>query len=148
VPWRGPDVDGELPSLGWELLEWWADVLPSPRDPEKPLIFTDEQARLLVAWYAVDPRSGRFVVRRGCSRRSKGWGKSPVEAAKAIAELAGPVRFDGWDARGEPVGRPWGTAGDPSAWVQIAAVSVDSVVSAGRASKGEVGAGDGGGGDS
>jgi hypothetical protein len=59
------------------------------------------------------------------SRRSKGWGKSPVEAAKAIAELAGPVRFAGWDSHGEPVGRPWGTASDPPAWVQIAAVSED-----------------------
>jgi hypothetical protein len=69
--------------------------------------------------------AGRFIYRRGCSRRSKGWGKSPLEAAKALAELAGPVRFAGWNARGEPVGRPWGTMGDPPAWVQIAAVSED-----------------------
>jgi hypothetical protein len=113
-----------LPSLGWELLEWLSDVLPSPSDPEAPLVFTPEQAALIVRWYAVDDR-GRFLFRRGCSRRSKGWGKSPVEAAKAIAELAGPVRFDGWDAQGQPVGRPWGTMGDPPAWVQIAAVSED-----------------------
>lgn len=125
MPWRGPEFEGEVPSLGWLLLEWWADFLPSPRDAEAPLIFTDEQARLLVDWYALDPKSGRFLYRRGASRRSKGWGKSPVEAAKAIAELAGPVRFAGWDARGEPVGRPWGTADDPAAWVQLAAVSED-----------------------
>lgn len=87
-------------------------------------MLTREQARLLVRWYAVDDR-GRFIYRRGCSRRSKGWGKSPLEAAKALAEFAGPVRFDGWDAAGQPVGRPWGTMGDPPAWVQIAAVSED-----------------------
>lgn len=125
MPWRGPDRDGELPSLGWELLDWLSEHLPSPNDPEAPLVFTDEQALLLIDWYALDPKTGRFIYRRGCSRRSKGWGKSPFEAAKAIAELAGPVRFDGWSAAGEPVGRPWGTGGDPPAWVQIAAVSED-----------------------
>ena len=125
MPWRGPSYDGELPSLGWNLLEWWADFLPSPRDPESPLVFTDEQARILVEWYTFDPVTLRFIYRRGCSRRSKGWGKSPVEAAKAIAALAGDVRPDGFDAYGEPVGRPWGTKGDPNPWVQIAAVSED-----------------------
>lgn len=125
MPWRGPSFEGEFPSLGWELLDWWGDHLPSPRDASEPLVFTDEQARILVAWYALDPRTGRRLYRRGASRRSKGWGKSPLEAAKALAELAGPVRFDGWDANGEPVGRPWGTANDPQALVQIAAVSED-----------------------
>lgn len=128
MPWRGADPEDPFPfpSLGWVLLDWWADYLPSPRDDSEPLIFTDEQARGLVEWYQIDPRSGRYVHRRGASRRSKGWGKSPREAAKAIAALAGPVVFDGWDASGEPVGRPLGTKGrDPNPWVQIAAVSED-----------------------
>lgn len=125
MPWRGPEYEGELPSLGWNLLEWWAEYLPSPRDHTQPLIFTDEQARILIEWYTFDPHTLRFIYRRGCSRRSKGWGKSPVEAAKGIAALAGDVRPDGFDAAGEPVGRPWGTKGDPHPWVQIAAVSED-----------------------
>jgi len=130
VPWCGPDVEGELPSLAWNprgggLLDWWADALPSPRDHSQPLIFTDEQARILIEWYTFDPVTLRFVYRRGCSRRAKGWGKSPVEAAKAIAALAGDVRPDGFDASGKPVGRPWGRKGDPNPWVQIAAVSED-----------------------
>jgi hypothetical protein len=125
MPWRGPEHDGDFPSLGWALLDWWADNLPSPRDPSEPLIFTDEQARVLIRWFALDPRTGRRLYRRGASRRSKGWGKSPLEAAKAIAELAGDVVFDGWDANGEPVGRPWGTDRLPQALVQIAAVSED-----------------------
>src|ERR1700738_1451501 len=123
MPWRGPGFEGELPSLGWALLEWWTEFLPSPRAPAEPLVFTDEQARPLVEWFTIEVASGRFIHRRGCSRRAKGWGKSPLEAAKAIAELSGPVRFDGWDARGEPGGRPWGVQGDPSAWVEIAAVA-------------------------
>ena len=123
MPWRGPQHDDDFPSLGWALLDWWTAFLSNPRDESEPLIFTDEQALDLVGWYEIDPETGRFVHRRGCSRRSKGIGKSPIEAAKAIAELAGDVRFDGWDANGEPVGRPWGTKGDPPAWVQVAALS-------------------------
>lgn len=125
MPWRGPEFEGDFPTLGWELLEWWSDHLPAPNDETQPLVFTDEQARLLLDWFAVDPDTGRFIYRRGCSRRAKGWGKSPLEAAKAIAELCGPVRFAGWDSSGEPVGCPWGTKGAPPAWVQIAAVSED-----------------------
>jgi hypothetical protein len=56
---------------------------------------------------------------------SKGWGKSPLAGGIAITELAGPVVFDGWDADGEPVGRPWGTGDSPPPLVQIAAVSED-----------------------
>jgi len=125
VPWRGPDVEGELPSLGWNLLEWLSDVLPSPRNHDESLLFTREQALILVDWYTFDPVTLRYVFRRGCSRRAKGWGKSPLEAGKAIAALAGDVRPDGYDASGNPVGRPWGRKGDPNPWVQIAAVSED-----------------------
>ena len=125
MPWRGPEHADDFPSLGWVLLDWWADHLPSPRDASSPLIFTDEQAIELVEWFRIDPLTGRYVYRRGYSRLAKGKGKSPVEAAKAIAEFAGPVRFAGWDAHGEPVARPWGTKNDPRAWVQIGAISED-----------------------
>jgi len=125
MPWRGPKYEDDFPSLGWRLLDWFSTYLANPRDETQPLIFTDEQAWTLVEWYAIHPVTGQYVHRRGASRRSKGRGKSPVEAAKAIAELVGDVRPDGWDSDGEPVGRPWGTKGDPTPWVQIAAVSED-----------------------
>jgi hypothetical protein len=125
MPWRSPEHPDDFPSLGWELLDWWAEYLPSPRDSNAPLLFTDEQALQIVEWFRLDPIDGGLVYRRGYSRRAKGWGKSPVEAAKAIAEFAGPVRFAGWDARGEPVGMPWGTKDAPRAWVQIGAISED-----------------------
>lgn len=41
-------------------------------------------------------------------------------AALAIAHALGPVQFDGWDANGDPVGRPVDTP-----WVQLAATSED-----------------------
>ena len=119
-----------LPTLGWGVLEWAAAFLPSPRDHDKPLILTDEQAEFVLAWYSVD-RQGKFPYRRSISERAKGWGKSPLHAVIALAELgasdpdlSAPVLFDGW--RGdEPVGRPWGIKGMPRPWCQIAAVSED-----------------------
>jgi len=80
---------------------------------------TDEQARILLTWYAVDDR-GAFLYRRAIIEMAKGWGKSPFAAAIALAEFAGPVVFDGWDGDGNPVGRPW-----ESPWIQIGAVSED-----------------------
>lgn len=126
MPWKGPDYEGEMPSLGWAILDWASEAFSAPNDPAAPLVFTDEQALQLVDWYTIDPRTGAFLYRRGLSRRSKGWGKSPMEATKAIAELCAGVRFDGWDAYGNPVGRTWGprdATNEP--WVQIAAVSED-----------------------
>lgn len=48
----------------------------------------------------------------------KGWGKSPLLAAISCAELLAPTNFAGWDAEGNPVGKP--TA---SPLIQIAALS-------------------------
>lgn len=124
MPWK-PQHPDDFPTLGWQILDWWADHLPSPRDPSAEFILTDSQARDVLEWFRIDPATGRYVYRRGYSRRSKGRGKSPIEAAKAIVEFAGPVRFDGWDAAGRPVGRPWGCEGDPNPWVQVGAVSED-----------------------
>jgi hypothetical protein len=99
-----------------------AAYLPSPSDETQPFILTDEQARHVIEWYALDDLGG-FIYRRDIIERAKGWGKSPVAGAISIEEFCGPVCFDGWDAAGEPVGVPWGTGGRPPPWIQIAAVS-------------------------
>lgn len=75
MPWK-PKCPGDFPSLGWEILEWCTEHLPSPRDPSQPLVFTDAQARRIVERYRLHPRSGNRVYRRGFSRRSKGVGKA------------------------------------------------------------------------
>jgi hypothetical protein len=94
--------------------------VPSGPRYGEPLRLTDEQARVIVRWYQVDAKTGRFLYRRGCVRRVKGWGKSPLLAAWGIGEFVGPVLFDGWAADGQPVGKPWATP-----WEQIAACSED-----------------------
>ncbi len=121
MPWRGPEYEGDFPSLGWNLLAWIKRYLVVPSGPlyGQPLEMTDEQASFLVRYYRVDEH-GRFVYRRAAQRRVKGWGKSPGAGAVAVAEFCGPVVFDGWSAAGEPVGRQHHTP-----WVQVAACSED-----------------------
>jgi hypothetical protein len=111
-----------MTTLGAVVAEWIAEVLPSPGTRGRPFILSAEQARFTALWYSIDER-GRFIYRRGLLQEAKGWGKSPLGAALAIAEFAGPVLFDGFDADGRPVGRPWGTKDSPPAWVQVAASS-------------------------
>ncbi|RYH15150.1 MAG: hypothetical protein EON54_28855, partial [Alcaligenaceae bacterium] len=108
-------------SLGWGVINWLAEYARQPGGPSagEPFLPTLEQARFLVWWYAVD-ENGRFVYRSGLLRRLKGWGKDPLAAAMALAELCGPVAFSHWDDNGNPVGKQ-----RPSAWIQIAAVSQD-----------------------
>ena len=42
--WRGPTEARPFPSLGWQWLDWGYRYLPSPSDPSRPLVLTDEQA--------------------------------------------------------------------------------------------------------
>jgi hypothetical protein len=53
--------------------------------------------------------------------RPRGWGKSPFLAAIACVEALGDVVAAGWDADGQPVGKPWSRVRTP--YVQVAAVS-------------------------
>src|SRR6185369_5815496 len=102
--WRGPRYEGEIPTLGYGVLEWMTSFLPSPRDESRPFEPTDEQARDILLWYAVHPLTGEFIYRRWLQMRAKGWGKSPLMGAIQCANLGASsesasagVLFDGWD---------------------------------------------------
>lgn len=86
-----------------------------------PFIPYLEQEDFLLEWYELDPDTGRRRYTRGVLGRPRGWGKSPLLAAVAILEALGPVVPDGWDAAGQPVGKPWSEVRRPH--VQVAAVS-------------------------
>jgi hypothetical protein len=105
-------------SLGWDAAEWMADYLPSPADPTQPFLLTEEQLDIILRWYAVDEEGG-YLHRRGALEMAKGWGKSPLLAAIALAELVGPVVFDSWNGK-QPIGKAW-----VNPVVEIAAVSED-----------------------
>lgn len=121
MPWH-PSQAGEVPTLGWEVLDWITENLSAPdRGEYEPYIPTKEQARFLLQFYEINPETGRRKYRRGVISRPRGWGKSPFLAAIACVEALGPVLFDGWDSDGQPVGKPWSEVRTPL--VQVAAVS-------------------------
>lgn len=139
MPWKQLDEHDPFPTLGWYALDWITTYLTVYDGPSlgEPLSFSQEQAEFVLNFYRVDPnfvgpctrpgerhmRRGR-VVRRALLSRPKGWGKSPLVAAICLLEALGDVVMDGWDANGQPVGRPWHDVG-LKPLVQIVAVSED-----------------------
>lgn len=105
-------------TLGWAAMDWACRYLRQPDGPGagSPWEFTEEQARFVAWWYAID-EAGRLVYRNGVLRRMKGWGKDPLGAVLCAIEFVGPCRFGGWSGK-EPIVVP-----QQSAWVQTAAVS-------------------------
>lgn len=106
-------------TLGWAVIDWCMTYLLQPDGPGAgdPWIFTDEQTRFVLYWYAIDDE-GRFLYRSGVLRRMKGWGKDPLGVAICCAEFVGPCRFAGWDADGKPIAEA-----HYSSWVQTVAVA-------------------------
>lgn len=131
MPWRGPRIEGEQPTLGWQVLDAIEAlcVIPDGEFAGEPFILSDEQRDFVLGFYQlqVDAEvdytkpSRAFVHSRGGQLVApQKWGKGPFSAALIIMEGVGPVLFDGWDAAGEPVGRPWATP-----LIQVTAVSED-----------------------
>lgn len=123
------DYPGEYPTLGYEILEWMTEYLAMPDRAEfEPFTPTREQAEFILKLYRLHPVTGKRVYRRGVYSRSKGTGKSPFSGAIGIAEGLAPVVFDGWDANGKPVGKPWAEVRTPL--VQFMAVNEDQTANA------------------
>lgn len=139
MPWRGPEHAGEFPTLGHQVATLIEErcVIPDGDHQGEPFLLTDEMYRFLLWHYRIKPLDehplgGAFAYRRSQLVRPQKWGKGPFSAAIVCAECDpdGPVRFAGWDADGEPVGRPWATP-----WVQITALSEDQTANVWRALK-------------
>lgn len=123
MPWK-PSYPGEFPTLGWEFLEWCSEYLAAPDRAEyEPFTPTREQALFALQYFRVDPVMKKRMIRRAVLSRAKGWGKSPFVAAIGCYEAMGNAVFDGWDANGKPIGRPWRDYRTPL--VQFAAVNED-----------------------
>lgn len=106
--WSGPLFDGHVCSLGYDLADWiTAYCCHGPGDVQgEPIDFDIEWLQFLVEAYRIDPASGRRVYDEAVLSRPKGRAKSELAGFIGVAEALGPVRFDGWDADGQPVGRP------------------------------------------
>lgn len=121
MPWK-PAEPGDVPTLGYGAIDWMIALLAAPDRAEyEPFIPYLEQEDFLLRFYEIDPITGKRKHRRGVLSRPRGWGKSPFLGAMAILEALGPVVPDGWDADGQPVGKPWSTVRTPL--VQVLAVS-------------------------
>lgn len=107
MPWK-PSEPGEVPTLGYYVIDWMTEYLAAPdRLDYEPFVPYVEQEDFLLRFYELDPITGKRKRRRGVLSRPRGWGKSPLLAAIAIVEALGDVVPDGWDADGQPVGKPW-----------------------------------------
>lgn len=106
--WSGPLFDGHVCSLGYDLLDWIeAYCCHGPGDAQgDPLDYDDEIRDFVIQCYRLDPLTGRRVYREVVLSRPKGRAKSEIAGMIAVAEGFAPTRFDGWDAQGQPVGRP------------------------------------------
>ena len=115
-------------TLGWHILGWVSTKLTDPEG--NPWQFTNEQARFILWYYAIDSR-GKFIYRQGVLQRLKGWGKDPISAVMCIVELSGTSRFSHWlteDGKRSTKWVPGAMAmGKPhaSAYVIVTAVSLD-----------------------
>ena len=105
--WR-PAWEGQQCSLGYQVAEWIETyACHGPGDVAgEPVVFDPEILNFIVEAYRLDPISGRRIYNVCILSRPKGRAKSEVAWQIVVAEaLSDVVRFDGWDAYGQPVGR-------------------------------------------
>jgi phage terminase large subunit-like protein len=103
-----PAFEGQACSLGYQVIDWIeAYCCHGPGDVQgQPIRLDDEWFDFIVAAYALDPVTGKRRIDRAMLSRPKGRAKSELAGFVVVAEALAPVRFDGWDADGQPVARP------------------------------------------
>lgn len=103
-----PLFDGHVCSLGYSVYDWIREFCCyGPGDLQGQRLQSDrEWLEFLVEAYRLDPQTGRRVYDESILSRPKGRAKSELAGWVGVAEALGPVRWDGWDADGQPVGRP------------------------------------------
>lgn len=107
-----PEDERPFPSLGGQVVNFIEDYLVhGPGDLRgQPVRLDDEKRALIWRLYEVfpkdHPRAGRRRFRRAALSLRKGSAKTEFAAMIAAVELhpEGPVRCDGFDAHGQPVG--------------------------------------------
>lgn len=99
-----------FPTLGWQVIDWMEEYLcHGPGDVEGEPWEIDDEFALFLCWlYRVHPQdhpqAGRRLAQRGVLSMPKGRAKSEFAGGFVCAEALGPVRCDGFDADGDPVG--------------------------------------------
>lgn len=109
-----PPMDLSYPTLGGQVCDWIeANCVFGPGTLQgQPAVLDAEKRGFIYRSYELHPRGHRLEGTRHFQRCGlewrKGLAKSELGSWITFAELANdaPVRFDGWDANGNPVGRP------------------------------------------
>jgi hypothetical protein len=111
MPWRGPAYAGEFPTLGYEVAEWIQALCVVPdRDFRGTPFLAHRRAAALPRLPLRAHARGPLALRpRLAARALAEVGQGAAGRRVVCAEAEGPVCFDGWDAAGEPVGKPWAT---------------------------------------
>lgn len=109
MPWVDPG-DGRICSLGYGVVDWLTEyACHGPGDVQgDPLDFTNdpEVEDFIIRAYELDPLTGRRKKSKVVYSAPKGRAKSETAGLLGVAEALAEVRFDGWDADRQPVGRP------------------------------------------
>lgn len=109
MPFR-PAFEGQKCSLGYQVVDWLTEyACHGPGDVQgDPLDFAadPEVEEFIVDCYELDPKTGRRLRQKAVYSAPKGRAKSETAGLLGVAEALAEVRFDGWDAQGQPVGRP------------------------------------------
>jgi hypothetical protein len=109
MPWSGQLFGGHVCSLGYQVLDWLTEyACHGPGDVQgEPLDFSSDREveDFIIRCYELDPTTGRRKRSKVVYSAPKGRAKSETAGLLGVAEAMGPVRFDGWDADGQPVGR-------------------------------------------
>ena len=62
MPWK-PSVPDEVPTLGYVVLDWITEMLAAPDNADyAPFVPYREQEDFILAWYALNPVTGRRTV--------------------------------------------------------------------------------------
>lgn len=108
--WAGPLFDGHKCSLGYGVVDWLqAYACHGPGDViGEPLDFSvdPEVEQFIIDCYELDPETGQRLRSKVAYSAPKGRAKSETAGLIGVAEALAEVRFDGWDADGQPIGRP------------------------------------------
>jgi len=123
---EGWPQDVGIKTAGPQVLGWAECILTQPDGEHAGDAWSwrQSQARFVSWWYAMDER-GKYLWRRAQIVLPKGAGKSPLCAALACIELAGPVVFKGFDDDGNPI-----MAAQPSPDAKLSALSLSQAVDA------------------
>lgn len=99
--------DGHVPSIGYEVIDQIEEFMcHGEGDLQGQLAHIDDEMRdHIIECYRIHPLTGRRAYNEAVLSRAKGRSKSEISSWIATAESFGRVRFDGWDANGQPVAK-------------------------------------------